>query len=115
MKVSNILIPHNTLVFCDAPDVVHCKDSNENDHLVSRVVETGYSDDDNLYYYGVQISNDRLLKFLDGSLDLKECLELPSKNQWTLSKINDNGNLEVIEVYEEVMDKFLPESGFYLN
>jgi hypothetical protein len=114
MKVTSILIPYSTLVFYDAPDVVHCKDSNGNDHLVSRVVETGYSDDDNLYYYGVRISNDRLFKFLDGSLDLRECLELPFENQWNLSKINDDGNLEVIEIYDEVMDKFLPKSGFYL-
>lgn len=97
------------LVFYDVPEVFLAKD----------VVGTSYlcllvSDDGQLTYIAISISQRRLVEFIDGIVDLRDIFENPEIREWYSFNFNDvsepiNATLLEASAFAET---YLPDSGF---
>ncbi|MBT9187634.1 hypothetical protein H9565_05095 [Zobellia russellii] len=69
-------------------------------------------EDDEANFIAVQISKNKLIGFLNGSLDLRDIFESPEIKQWfTFNTIEDNVIANALDI-DVLPNEYLPEPGF---
>lgn len=104
--MNRILNISQILVYYDLPHIFTATDQVGTDYLCMLV-----SLEELPHYLTTQISKNRLIGFLNGSIDLREIFVNPELKQW-FTFYSENENYFEIEEIAELPAQYLPEEGF---
>src|SRR5690554_4438376 len=105
--MNRVLSISQILVYYDFPHIFTANDQVGTDYLCMLVS----LEEELPLYVATQISKNRLIGFLNGSIDLREIFESPELKQW-FTFYSENENYFEVEEVTELPDDYLPDEGF---
>lgn len=106
------LLPYQTLVFYDSPELFLAKDIVGAHYLCLRIKPQG----DDFGFLATQLSSDRIAALIAGEVDLREVFLKPEiESWWAVSYNSDVDRYVCNRRIEKVTDDLLPSPGFYID
>ena len=106
--MNRVLNISQILVYYDFPHIFIANDLVGTDYLCMLATY----EEDEATFLAIQISKNKLIGFLNGSLDLRDVFENPEIKQWfTFNSIEDNVIANTLDL-DNLPNEYLPEAGF---
>lgn len=105
--MNRVLSISQILVYYDFPHIITDNDQVGTDYLCMLVS----LEEELPLYVATQISKNRLIGFLNGSIDLRDIFKSPELKQW-FTFYSENKNYFEVEELTELPDHYLPDEGF---